>query len=225
MSRVLLACSLIGALTTSAMAQSFAKPPASETPAASEVYEPDLRVAPSRVLDRDAVRAKLIENRATNVANFRAYVKRGVFPSNTYKDGKLNVWIDAAGNMCAAATMINDSGLHGLVMRVGDQNNFIRLLDVKTGPLMNWMLMSGLTKAEIVAIQEPGFMVRQQPRGAEGSLADPRRREAPQGRGRSPRAPLQASRRDDRKERQQSLEAAVDRLMKNQALAWALVNG
>ncbi len=228
MSRFLIACSLIGALTTSAFARNsdegsvrFARPPA-----AADVYEPDLRVAPSRVLDRAAIRAKLIANRATNVANFRAYVRRGVFPSNTYKNGKLNVWIDAAGNMCAAATMINDWGLHDLVIRVADQNNFIRLLDVQTGPLMSWMLMSGLTKAEIVAIQEPGFMVRQRqpidaPQVPSPILVDAKLRKAED---------LRLARRYKQvdamiaKNQNQSIEAAVDLLMKHPDLAWTLIN-
>jgi len=224
MSRFLLACSLIGALTTSALAQSFAKPPTSSAPSApSEVYEPDLRVAPTQVLDRAALRVKLIANRATNVANFRAYVKRGVFPSNTYKHGKLNVWIDAAGNMCAAATMINDWGLTSLVNRVGDQTNFIRLLDVRQGPLMDWMLTSGLTRAEIVAIQEPGSFVGQivEPEAPSPILVDAKLRKAEDVRltRRYKQVDAMIARNTNR-----SIEAAVDLLMKHPDLAWKLVN-
>jgi len=227
MSRFVIACSLIAALTSSAMARSVAAPAHFARPPASDVYEPDLRVAPERVLDRAAVRAKLIANRAKNVASFRAYQKRGVFPSNTYRNGKLNVWIDAAGNMCAAATMINDWGLHDLVIRVSEQTNFIRLRDVRQGPLMDWMLMSGLTQAEIVAIQEPGFMVRQQP------LREPKRPtpapilvDADLRKAEDIRLTRRYKEVDAMiaKNAKQSIEAAVDRLMKSPELAWKLIN-
>ena len=41
------------------------------------------------------------------------------------------------------------SGEHALVGKVARESNFIRLGDVKSGPLMDWMLMSGLTQEEI----------------------------------------------------------------------------
>jgi len=227
MSRFLIACSLIATLTTSAMARSVEQPTQFARPPAVDIYvpAPSAMTMPARVLDRAAVRAKLLEQRATNLASFRAYVQRGVFPSNTYRNGKLNVWIDEAGNLCAAATMINDSGLGDLVARVGEQTNFIRLRDVSQGPLMDWMLMSGLTQAEIVAIQEPGFMVRQrdQMKMPEPSpvLVDANLRKAED---------LRLARRYKQvnamiaKNTKVSIEVAVDRLMKNHALAWKLLD-
>ncbi len=178
---------------------------------------------PARVLDRAAVRAKLVEQRATNLASFRAYVQRGVFPSNTYRNGKLNVWIDEDGNLCAAATMINDSGLGDLVTRVGEQSNFIRLRDVTAGPLMDWMLMSGLTQAEIVAIQEPGFNVRQRQPQVEPSpiLVDADLRAAEDARLARRYTEVDAM---IVKNANRSIDAATDRLMKNRALAWKLLD-
>jgi hypothetical protein len=228
MSRFLIACSLITALSSSAMARSVEAPTQFARPPAADVSMPAEGAAlrmPARVLDRAAVHAKLREQRATNLASFRAYVQRGVFPSNTYRNGKLNVWIDEDGNLCAAATMINDSGLGDLVTRVGEQSNFIRLRDVTAGPLMDWMLMSGLTQDEIVAIQEPGFMVRQRDRmkTPEPSpiLVDADLRKAED---------LRLARRYKQvdamieKNTKVSIEAAVDRLMKNRTLAWKLLD-
>lgn len=229
MSRFLIACSLVAVffstvLATTAMARSVAAPtPQFARPPVSEVHPTEVAVTPVRVVDRAAVRAKLLEQRATNVARFRAYVQRGVFPSNTYRDGKLNVWIDEASNLCAAATMISDSGLGDLVMRVGQRTNFIRLRDVSRGPLMDWMLMSGLTQAEIVAIQEPGFNVQQRdPDSTMGPIVVDAELRAAEN--------LRLERRyqqvDAMIERnaKRSIEAAVDRLMKNRALASKLVN-
>ena len=223
MSRFMLACSLVAALTTSAMARSVAAPTQFARPPAADVYEPAM-TAPARVLDRATLRAMLIANRATNVASFRAYVKRGVFPSNTYRNGKLNVWIDQAGNKCAAATMIDDWGLGELVTRVAEQNNFIRLKDVRQGPLMNWILMSGLTQEEIVAIQEPGFMVRvREPAPApQPILVDAELRKAED---------VRLTRRYQQvdamiaKNQKRSIELAIDRLMKHPELTWNMIDG
>ena len=86
------------------------------------------------VVDREALRAMLVKNRAANLAAFRAYQKARVYPSNVYTDDELNVWRDKDGHLCAVATMVWKSGNHDLVDRVADQNNFIKLADVQQGP-------------------------------------------------------------------------------------------
>ncbi|MBA3454064.1 MAG: hypothetical protein H0T42_13300 [Deltaproteobacteria bacterium] len=228
MSRFLIACSLVAALSSTAMARSVAVPAPFAQPPAADVYMPDRFAAPARIVDRATVRAKLLEQRATNLANFRAYVQRGVFPNNTYRKGKLNVWIDAAGNLCAAATMLNDSGLGDLVTRVGEQNNFIRLRDVSQGPLMDWMLMSGLTQAEIVAIQEPGSMVGiVRSRQSVEPMPSPILVDADLRGAEDVRLARRYKQVDAMimKNQKRSLDAATDRLMKNPELAWKLING
>lgn len=220
MSRLLVVTSLIAALTTSVFAsqQRFAQPPpaAGAARAPDFDYEPMPDIAPA-VLDRATVRAKLAEARAANLLRFRAYQKAGVFPSNTFEGRKLNVWRDAGGHLCAAATIINASGQTELVQRVADQTNFIRLADVKQGPLMDWILTSGLTQEEISAIQEPYMPVyRQQP------VVEPDLRSAENARliQRYKQVDAQIVRNQNT-----SLDLAVDRLMAHQDLAWKLVNG
>ncbi|HEY0255058.1 MAG TPA: hypothetical protein VGC41_26205 [Kofleriaceae bacterium] len=80
-----------------------------------------------------------------------------MYPHNTYREGPLNVWLDASGHFCAAATMIKMDGHPDLVDETARQGNNLRLLDVTSGPLLSWMLTSGLTIEEIDQIQEPGF--------------------------------------------------------------------
>jgi hypothetical protein len=219
MSRFLIALSLASSLTSftsfAAAEQSFSQPPSAVAPA-----DPvESRMMPK--LDFYMLRAKLAANRAANLARFRAYQKAGVFPSNTYTDSKLNVWHDAAGHFCAAATIIRMSGQTALVDKVADVDNFIRLADVKQGPLMDWILTSGLTQDEIAAIQEPMMPVSERP------VVDP---EIP--------VPVSAKMRateDARlkakykqveaqlvKNEQASLDLAVDRLMAHSRLAWQL---
>jgi hypothetical protein len=227
MSRFLIAFSLVAVLSSTSMARAVSAPRFAQPPVdSSEEYMPDRLIAPTRVLDRATVRAKLVANRAANLARFRAYQTTGTFPSNTYGKRKLNVWRDEAGNLCAAATIISASGMSDLVIRVAEQNNFIRLGDVQQGPLMDWILTSGLTQAEIAAIQEPFMDVEQQRRMA--GLApmpvpdiNPRLRTAED---------LRLIKKYQQvtamlvKNQKRSIELAVDRLMKHPALAWQLID-
>jgi hypothetical protein len=227
MSRFLLACSLVASLSSFASADRAAEP----THAFAQAPQPHQERAPdyiqsdvAPILDRDTLRVALAKNRAANLARFRAYQKRGVFPSNTFEDKKLNVWRDADGHLCAAATIIKASGQDELVDRVADQSNFIRLADVKQGPLMNWILMSGLTQEEIAAIQEP-FMPVARPQPVEPSdpvVVDARLRAAEDAR------LLKRYRQVEQtivKNQKKSIELAVDRLMKHPDIAWQLVEG
>jgi len=212
MSRFLIAFSFVASLTGSAMAEGhFAQPP---VPAVSEAQ---LRVAPHFEVTRAQVRAKLVAQRAANLARFRTYQRGGVFPSNTYSDQKLNVWRDEDGHFCAAATIIRMSGLTDLVDRVAEQSNFIRLADVKQGPLMDWILTSGFTQDEIAAIQEPMMPVVTDP---VEPVVDPQMRTVENAR------LIKKYKQVDRmlvKNQRASLERAVDRLMARPALAAQLV--
>jgi hypothetical protein len=158
MLRRLATLALTLSLASTAAAQGFAKAPVQ--PMVGERIRADVTEVP-RI--SDAARAKLRKvlkaHRAKNVASFRAYAKRGVYPHNFNTDGALNVWIDQEGHMCAAATMIFKSGAKSLVRKTGRDDNFIRLGDVTSGPLLDWILTSGLTQTEVATIQEP-FMGR-----------------------------------------------------------------
>lgn len=218
MSRFVIASALVAALSTSAFAnvQRFAAPPSD---VAAEAYVPERIRAPERpvVLDRATVRAKLAAARAANLTRFRAYQQKGAFPSNTYDGRKLNVWLDEQGRFCAAASIMIASGKADLAQQIAEQNNFIRLGNVKQGPVMDWILTSGLTQDEIAAIQEPFMPVmREEP------FVEPKLRMAEDARLRRKYKQVEAM---IAKNHQKSIDLATDRLMKNQALAWALVNG
>ena len=138
------------------------------------------------------------------------------------KGKKLNVWLDADGHFCAAATIIKMSGQDDLVNKVAEQNNFIRLADVKQGPLMDWILTSGFTQDEIAAIQEPFMPVTREPAVApvEPILVDAKLRAKEDAR------LLAKYKQVDKqlvKNRAKSLDKATDRLMKNPTLAWQLL--
>ena len=178
----------------------------------------------SVVVDRDAVRAKLIEQRAVNLARFRSYYRGKVYPSNVYKPGALNVWRDQDGHFCAAATIIRASGEVALVDKVAEQSNFIRLVDVKQGPLMDWMLTSGFTQEELVMIQKPFRPVtaRPGPDLVTPVAIDPTLRAKETARLFKVYKDVDAKL---VKAQKASLERAVDRLMAHPELAQKLLNG
>ena len=112
---------------------------------------------------RAAVRAALAARRAKNLVAFHAYRTAETYPSNVYVDGARNVWRDQDGHLCAAATIINKSGATELVGRTADNNNFIKLADVHSGALLDWMQTSGFTRDEMILIQRPMMPVVQKP--------------------------------------------------------------
>jgi hypothetical protein len=114
-------------------------------------------------IDRAKLRAALASRRAASVDHFLAYRDARVYPVNTYQPGMQHVWLDEQGNLCAAATLISHDWGRDAAMAVSFDDNFIRLADVEDGPLLDWILTSGLTHHEIVAIQEPGFAGREMP--------------------------------------------------------------
>jgi hypothetical protein len=218
LARIVLAGSLVAGLTASSFAAEprFAQPPAPVRIDRIAEIDPDVAVANRSPVTRAQVRAKLAAARAANLQRFRAYQAKAVFPNNTFEPRKLNVWLDDAGNLCAAATIISMSGKTQLVQQVAEQNNFIRLADVRQGPLMDWILTSGLTQAEIAAIQEPMMPVyRDEP------VVEPDLRTAENQRLIKKYKAVEAQ---IVKNQKQSLESAVDRLMKNPALARSFVN-
>jgi hypothetical protein len=138
--------------TAAASAGGFARPPhATPVPITEALERPPVAELPSRA----AVKAALAKRRAHNLAAFHAYWSAGVYPHNTYRVGPLNVWRDDSGHFCAAATMIDKDGQHELAEKTGNANPYIRLLDTTEGPLLDWMMTSGLTIEEIDRIQAP----------------------------------------------------------------------
>ena len=157
MLRFALACTVVlGSLSSISRADESVAPPHhfAQPAGAVAATQPDQGEL-ELVLDRDHIRAALTIARAHNIAAFEGYVRRGSYPSNTFTTNIANVWRDRDGHLCAAATMIDTSGAHALVKLVAEQNNFIKLADVKQGPLMDWMLTSGLTQDEVAMIQKP----------------------------------------------------------------------
>jgi hypothetical protein len=96
--------------------------------------------------------AELAARRAHAIQTLHAYREAGIYPTD---DGgmPLSVFRDAKGVRCPMAELIHDSGRDDLVDAVAVTANDVRLADVHTGPLYDWMLHSGLTLDEIAMVQ------------------------------------------------------------------------
>jgi hypothetical protein len=187
----------------------------STTPAPSaREPAPAPQVSPAPSIDRGMVRAHLWERRQLAIARFLQYRDARVYPVNTFAPGLAHVWRDADGRLCAAATLVAADWGRDAAGRVADVDNFLELADVHDGPLMDWMLTSGLTQHEIVAIQEP--MMR------EPTPAEPKLAQAELDRLYAIYTSVERQLRDLADE---SLEQATDALMKRPDLARALLRG
>lgn len=204
----LVALALVVTTSLSASAGGFAQPP---VPAVDPDTAPD-RVDVLWMPTRETVRAALVKRRAHNLASLHTYVTTGVYPHNTYRTGPLNVWRDDAGHICAAATIISLDNHVDLVDTTGKTEVNIRLLDVTTGPLLDWMLTSGFTIEEIDRIQQPGFMP-DRPSPQEYEREDAKLRKD-----------YGATETFLRKHAAANLDEATTRLMEHPDLAGALVN-
>jgi len=162
-------------------------------------------------IDRAALRKKLAERRAETFKNFLAYRDAMIYPVNELPGGGFrHVWIDSNGNLCAAATLISKDWGRDAATRVGKANVEIKLADVKSGPVLEWMLTSGMTRSELVAIQLPGDTFEMDNRSVEIN--------------RMYSIYLDVER-QVRSLDSQNLDLAVDELMKHPALARDLLSG
>lgn len=108
------------------------------------------------------VRNKLAQTRARHLDQLHAYWQQGEFPQNELSPRIANVFRDDIGRLCAVANMIQkDGGNDALIDQTARDNNMIRLADVESGPLYDWILTSGFTQEEIAMIQVPYMPPRQ----------------------------------------------------------------
>jgi hypothetical protein len=136
-----------------------------------------------------------------------------VFPHDFIAQTTLNVWRDPEGHLCAAATIISKDD-RALVDRVADEENYVKLGEVTSGPLLDWILTSGFTQVEISTIQEPFMGPREAPvRNDSWRIAEDARLKRKYAR-------IEKMLRDDTDD---ALAQAADRLAGNPALAWKLV--
>lgn len=95
--------------------------------------------------------------RAQRIEALHAYAKRGVFPRNTGHPGTTHPYfIDLEGRSCAVAHLMIDSGAGQLADAVQRDHGVDYVADMGTPGIGDWAELSGLTVAELAAIQ-PGY--------------------------------------------------------------------
>jgi len=127
-------------------------------------------------IDRDALRKELAAQRDLNLKRFHAYRKAGVYPHNSYEEGFVNVWRDDDEHLCAVANLLEKQGLEDLVNTTASKENFVRIADINSGPLLDWVLTSGFTQEEVAMIQWPTW-AQDDPVGYARAMREQRQKE------------------------------------------------
>jgi hypothetical protein len=95
---------------------------------------------------------ELAARRAQMLAWLDDYRAAALYPTDAL-GRPLAVFVDDNGVRCPMAELIHKSGRDDLVDAVRREGNAARLEDVHDGPLLDWMLASGLTQEEIALVQ------------------------------------------------------------------------
>jgi hypothetical protein len=99
-----------------------------------------------------SVREKLAARRAKVIERIEAYRKAEVFPTDAL-GLPLGVFRDDKGVRCPMSELVFLSGRGDLVDAVVKLDNTIKFADIKGGPILDWLLQSGLTQEEAIQIQ------------------------------------------------------------------------
>jgi hypothetical protein len=101
--------------------------------------------------------AALRERRRHQLATLRAYRQAGRFPLNDNPRAPTRpIFVDRHDTACAVGHLMRKSGRADQVAEIAQSNNFIVVRQVRYGPLIDWILTSGLTQEEAALIQ-PGY--------------------------------------------------------------------
>ena len=110
--------------------------------------------APRAEYPPPSVRELLRENRQLNLAWLKLYADRGEFPINDDpSSGTIPFFLDGRGTACAVAHLMRQAGLESEVQRIARDDNHVRIGDVEDGPVLDWIVVSGLTREECAWIQ------------------------------------------------------------------------
>ncbi len=107
---------------------------------------------------RDAWRDALALRRLENIRRLTLYQLRGRFPQNEHvADRAVPIFVDNHDTACAVGHLMRESGWTDAVAAIQRAGNFVYVTDVHNGPLVDWVLVSGLTQEEAALIQPSYF--------------------------------------------------------------------
>ena len=117
---------------------------------------------------RMAWTAYLRAESAQRLSSLRRYAARGRFPEKLDQPGFHHQFLDSRGTPCAVAFLIGHDGHWPLVRETAQADNDVVIAELRSGPLVDWVLTSGLTMEEVAVIQVPGFTPSAEPAGIAG---------------------------------------------------------
>jgi hypothetical protein len=101
-----------------------------------------------------AWRRTLAQRRLVNMQRLRRYQLRGLFPQNEgHAEHAVPIFVDNHDTACAVGHLMRESGWTDEVAAIQRANNLVYVPDVHAGPLVDWVLISGLTQEEAAFIQ------------------------------------------------------------------------
>ncbi|MCA8957885.1 MAG: HEAT repeat domain-containing protein [Planctomycetes bacterium] len=102
----------------------------------------------------DAIYGRLAAARTQNLARLHTYTQCGRFPRNTYvPTQRTPFFVDDAGTRCAVGELMWHAGARPAVRAIAAADNHVKVMDVRSGPLVDWVLASGLTQEECAQVQ------------------------------------------------------------------------
>jgi hypothetical protein len=121
---------------------------------------PDPFAPTHAAIGRGSIRARLAAHRDQQVQRLEAYASAGQFPHNYTTAPSLHTFRDDAGRLCAVANLLHQDGRDDLVDATAHDRNDLAIADVHDGPMLDWVLASGLTQEELVRIQLPALIIQ-----------------------------------------------------------------
>lgn len=118
---------------------------------------------PAATLDAETVKKLLAERRAMQIQRLRDFREARIFPRNRISRAVVRVFRDEDGLLCAVATLVSLDGLGALVELTALTDNTVEMGRLRGGLLLDWILASGFTQAEIAAIQVPDSPILRNP--------------------------------------------------------------
>jgi hypothetical protein len=103
--------------------------------------------------ERRIWRARLARNRAANMVTLKQYQLNGRFPLNNRFAAPTPIFLDQGDTACAVGYLMRTTGWSEAVESVAQASNFVFINDVVDGPVLEWILQSGLTREEAALIQ------------------------------------------------------------------------
>lgn len=97
---------------------------------------------------------KLKAKRDKNLDRLRDYWERGRFPENRVSSSRTPIFKDReSGILCAMGYLMFQDGERELVENIVEKDNQVYLEDIDSGPVVDWIEDSGLSKKEAERIQ------------------------------------------------------------------------